>query len=79
MIEDRIIDDKIWLRDLLALAVCWGVKAGRGEIDYTSRGAWQMADDMLNETAEIMDHRELVLGFKEMANEIAEIVYVAKE
>ena len=44
MIENRVIDGKIELRDLLAQAICIGVKAGRGQIDYSSRdlGAWQM-------------------------------------
>ena len=72
MIEDRIIDDKIALKDLLAQAVCLGVKAGRGELDYTSRGAWHIADDILNETEEILSHRERIMGFRTIAVEMVE-------
>jgi len=72
MISNRIIDDKISLKDLLALAVCQGVMAGRGQIDYASRGAWHIAEDILNETEEILQHRDRVLGIKQIANEIAE-------
>ena len=72
MIEDRIIDDKITLRDLLAQAVCMGVRAGRGEIDYTTRGAWHIADDILNETEEVLRHRGSILGFRALAVEIKE-------
>jgi hypothetical protein len=64
MIKDRIIDDKIMLKDLLAQAVCLGVKAGREQLDYTSRGAWCIADDILNETEEILSHRKRVLGIR---------------
>ena len=70
MIKDRIIDDKISLKDLLAQAVCIGVRAGRGEIDYTSRGAWHIAEDILNETEEILNHRERVLGIRIMCVEM---------
>jgi hypothetical protein len=72
MIEDRIIDDKIMLKDLLAQAVCLGVKAGRGEIDYTSRGAWHIAEDILNETEEILSHRERIMGFRTMSVQMVE-------
>ena len=72
MIEDRMIDDKIALKDLLAQAVCLGVKAGRGELDYTSRGAWHIADDILNETEEILSHRERIMGFRTIAVEMVE-------
>jgi hypothetical protein len=72
MISNRLIDDKISLKDLLALAVCRGVMAGRGQIDYTSRGAWHIAEDILNETEEILQHRDRVLGIKQMTSEIAE-------
>ena len=72
MIKDRVIDDKISLKDLLAQAVCIGVKAGRGEIDYTSRGAWHIAEDILNETEEILNHRERVLGIRIMCVEMVE-------
>jgi len=72
MIKDRIIDDKISLKDLLAQAVCIGVKAGRGEIDYTNRGAWHIAEDILNETEEILSHRERVLGIRIMCVEMVE-------
>jgi hypothetical protein len=70
VIEDRIIDDKVSLRDLLAQAVCMGVLAGRGEIDYVSRGAWHIADHILSESAEVMGHRERILGYRAMALEI---------
>lgn len=63
MIEDRLIDDKFTLRDLLALAVCRGVMAGRGDIDY-SAGPWAVADDVLNETDAIREHRARVLGVR---------------
>jgi hypothetical protein len=72
MIEDRMLDDKISLKDLLALAVCRGVMAGREQIDYASRGAWHIAEDILNETEEILQHRDRVLGIKQMTSEIAE-------
>jgi len=68
MIEDRIIDDKIMLKDLLAQAVCLGVKAGRGELDYP--GAWCMVNDILNETEEILSHRERVLGIRSMCVQV---------
>lgn len=71
MIEDRMIDGKISLKDLLAQAVCIGVKAGRGEIDFTS-GAWRIAEDILNETEEILSHRDRVLGIRRMCVEMAE-------
>lgn len=74
MIENRVIDNKISLRDLLAQAVCMGVRAGRGEIDYTTRGAWHIADDILNETEEVLDHRDRILGFRDLAVSIADIV-----
>ena len=70
MIEDRIIDDKISLKELIALAVCRGVLAGRGQIDY-SRGAWQMAEDILNETEETLSHRERVFGIRQEVAELA--------
>jgi hypothetical protein len=72
MIEDRIIDDKIMLKDLLALAVCRGVMAGREQIDYTSRGAWHIAEDILNETEEILSHRERIMGFRTMCVQVVE-------
>jgi hypothetical protein len=72
MIEDRMIDDKIALKDLLAQAVCLGVKAGRKELDYTSRGAWHIADDILNETEEILSHRERIMGFRTIAVQMVE-------
>jgi|APFre7841882793_1041355.scaffolds.fasta_scaffold20228_3 hypothetical protein len=71
MIEDRMIDGKISLKDLLAQAVCIGVKAGRGEIDFT-QGAWRIAEDILNETEEILSHRDRVLGIRRMCVEMAE-------
>lgn len=74
MIEDRIIDNKISLKNLLALAVCIGVKAGRGEIDYHARGAWHLAQDMLDETEEILSHRARVLASRTAFVEIAEIL-----
>lgn len=63
MIEDRLIDNKITLRDLLAQAVAMGVRAGRGHIDY--QGAWPMADDILNETEEVLMHRDRILEMRE--------------
>jgi hypothetical protein len=72
MIENRMLDDKIALKDLLAQAVCLGVKAGRGESDYTSRGAWHIADDILNETEEILSHRERIMGFRTIAVQMVE-------
>ena len=72
MIKDRMIDDKIALKDLLAQAVCLGVKAGREELDYTSRGAWHIADDILNETEEILSHRERIMGFRTIAVQMVE-------
>jgi hypothetical protein len=71
MIEDRMIDGKVSLKDLLAQAVCIGVKAGRGEIDFT-QGAWRIAEDILNETEEILSHRDRVLGIRRMCVEMAE-------
>ena len=71
MIKDRLIDDKISLKDLLAQAVCIGVKAGRGDIDYT-RGAWHIAEDILNESEEILGHRDRVLGTRSYCVEMAE-------
>ena len=71
MIEDRLIDEKIALRDLLAQAVCMGVRAGRGQIDYTSQGPWHIADYILNETEEAMRHRERILGMRSLAIELA--------
>lgn len=70
MIEDRLIDNKISLRDLLALAVCNGVRAAKGHIDYVSRGPWDIADDMLKETEEMLSHRMSVLGLR---NEIVDM------
>ena len=70
MIEDRIIDDKVSLRDLLAQAVCMGVLAGRGETDYAARGPWHIADHILSESAEALGHRERILGYRTMALEI---------
>ena len=64
MIENRMVDDKIMLKDLLAQAVCLGVKAGRGELDYP--GAWCIANDILSETEEILSHRERVLNIRSM-------------
>jgi len=72
MIEDRMIDNKIMLKDLLAQAVCLGVKAGREELDYTSRGAWHIAEDILNETEEILSHRERIIGFRTMSVQMVE-------
>ena len=72
MIEDRMIDDKIALKDLLAQAVCLGVKAGREELDYTSRGAWHIADDILNETEEILSHRARIMVFRTIAVQMVE-------
>ena len=72
MIENRMVDDKIMLKDLLAQAVCLGVKAGRGEIDYTSRGAWHIAEDILNETEEILSHRERIMVFRTIAVQMVE-------
>ncbi len=74
MIENRIIDSKIMLKDLLAQAVCLGVKAGREELDYTSRGrgAWHIAEDILNETEEILSHRERIMGFRTMSVQMVE-------
>ena len=71
MIADRIIDDKITLKDLLAQAVCLGVKAGRGEIDYT-RGPWHIAGNILEETQEILDHRGRITDIAVMCNELVE-------
>jgi len=72
MIEDRMIDNKISLKDLLAQAVCLGVKAGREEIDYTSRGAWHIAGDILNETEEILSHRERIMSFRTISVQMIE-------
>ena len=72
MIEDRMIDGKITLKDLLAQAVCLGVKAGRGESDYTSRGAWHIADDILAEAEEILSHRERIMGFRTITVQMVE-------
>ncbi len=79
MIKDRIIDDKISLKDLIALAVCRGVMAGRGDIDYVSRGPWHIAEDILNETDEILAHRERVLGIKQVTTELVAVVYGVEE
>ena len=79
MIEDRMIDDKIMLKDLLAQAVCLGVKAGREQLDYTSRGAWHIAEDILNETEEILSHRDRVLGIRRMCVEMAEKLNLLEE
>jgi hypothetical protein len=70
MIKDRIIDDKIMLKDLLAQAVCLGVKAGREELDYP--GAWHIAEDILNETEEILSHRERIMGFRTICVQMVE-------
>ena len=72
MIKDRMVDDKISLKDLLAQAVCLGVKAGREQLDYTSRGAWHIAEDILNETEEILSHRERIMGFRTMSVQMVE-------
>jgi len=72
MIENRMVDDKIMLKDLLAQAVCLGVRAGSEEIDYTSRGAWHIAEDILNETEEILSHRERIMGFRTIAVQMVE-------
>ena len=72
MIEDRMLDAKISLKDLLAQAVCLGVKAGREQLDYTSRGAWHIAEDILNETEEILSHRERIMVFRTIAVEMVE-------
>lgn len=68
MIEDRVIDNKITLRDLLAQAVAMGVRAGRGDIDYI--GPWHIADDILNETQEVIRHRNSILGIRSLALEL---------
>ncbi len=65
MIKDQIIDNKTSLKDLLAQAVCLGVKAGRGDIAYTS--PWIIAEDILNESEEILQHRYRVIGVKNLA------------
>jgi len=78
MIEDRMIDGKVSLKDLLAQAVCIGVKAGRGEIDFT-QGAWRIAEDILNETEEILSHRDRVLGIRRMCVEMAEKLNLLEE
>ena len=70
MVEDRIIDSKITLRDLLAQAVCMGVRAGRGDIEYL--GPWHIADDMLSETQEVMRHRESIFGIKNLTIDLAQ-------
>ena len=72
MIKDRMIDDKISLKDLLAQAVCLGVKAGRGELDYTRHGAWHIAEDILNETEEILSHRERIMDFRTICVQMVE-------
>lgn len=56
MIEDRMIDDKIMLSDLLAQAVAMGIRAGRNQIEHKS--VWYVAHDILNETEEVLRHRE---------------------
>lgn len=70
MIENRVIDGKIELRDLLAQAICIGAKAGRGQIDYSSKGPWRLADDILQETEEVLKHRESILGIRAMIPEL---------
>jgi hypothetical protein len=67
MIEDRLIDGKVSLKDLLAQAFCYGVKAGRGDIDYVTRGAWHYAEDILNETEEVLSHRERMMYVRAFA------------
>jgi hypothetical protein len=78
MIEDRLIDDKITLRDLLAQAVCLGVKAGRKEIDY-STGPWKVADDILAETEEILEHRKRITGIQEICVVLMDSLLFGKE
>ncbi len=72
MIENRIIDDKISLRDLLAQAVALGVKAGRGQIEYV--GAWCVADNILNETEEVIEHRNRILGIRNSVSQLSAAV-----
>jgi hypothetical protein len=69
VIENQLIDDKIMLLDLLAQAVMFGVQAGRGQRDYVSQGAWHIAQQILDENAEVMDHRGQVIGMREFAKQ----------
>lgn len=80
MIEDRLIDNKITLRDLLAQAVAMGVRAGRGDIDY--QGAWHIADNILNETEEVLGHRDRILGLRQkcvILQDVYQNTFEAKE
>ena len=68
MIKDRFIDGKILLSDLLAQAVCMGVRAARGDIEYI--GPWYIANDILNETEEVLRHRESIRGIEQIIHHL---------
>lgn len=73
MIEDRLIDGKVTLLDLIAHAVAIGVKAGRGAIDY--QGAWPTAADILNKVPEMFEHRTRIINLRDgVANSAEEML-----
>lgn len=53
--------NQLSLRDLLAQAAAYAIKCAR-EKRYI--GPWQVADDILNETPEVLQHRENILGIR---------------
>lgn len=72
MIEDREIKSGLSLRDLVAQAVAMGVRAGRGQIEYT--GAFSVADDILAETEEVMRHRASTVGIRRQVAQLAQAI-----
>ena len=56
------------LRDALAQAAAFAVKQDRAK-QYV--GAWAVADAILNETEEIVDHKERILGLRSEVIDLA--------
>jgi len=59
------------LRDLLAQTAALAVKQARSECYL---GAWNVADTILREGTEVMEHRGRILGIKALVQEIVQRV-----
>jgi dihydrodipicolinate synthase/N-acetylneuraminate lyase len=73
MIENRVIVDDITLQDLIAQAICVGVMAGRGQIDYATRGPYHLAKEILDGTDEMVQHRSRLLGLRGFVAGISQV------
>lgn len=72
MVNDRMIDDRVGLRLLMAQAAAWAVKQER-QGQY--RSAFCVADAVMEEGAEIMEHRETIEGFMSLGQALYDSMY----